>query len=399
LSEPGKLTGDPAGVARRMAGIEPFHVMSILARARALEAEGRDIVHLEIGEPDFPTPPPIIAAGQQALAEGRTKYTQAIGLPALREAIASYYAQRYGVTVAAERIVVTPGASGALQLVLGTLVNPGEQVLLPDPAYPCNRHMVRLFNGAPVSLPTRGTAGFQLSCQQVAEAWGAQTRALMLATPANPTGICLSQDELAAHYANVRRLGGALIVDEIYQGLEYGHASVTALALGEQDLFVVNSFSKYFGMTGWRLGWVVAPTEWVPVLDRLAQNIFLAAPTISQYAALAAFSPDSLAIMEQQRQVLEARRDLLLAAVRELGFKVAGEPQGAFYLYADCSDLADDSATLAADLLERAGVAITPGLDFGSAEAGAYVRFAYSTDEARLAEGVARIRAYLKAGG
>jgi len=390
---------DPPGVSARMAGIAPFHVMSILARARALEAAGRDIVHMEIGEPDFATPAPIVAAGQRALAAGRTKYTPAAGLPALREAIAGYYQNRYGVDVAPERILITPGASGALQLVLATLVNPGQQVLMPDPAYPCNRHMVRLFDGEALSLPTRGSEGFALSTDQVDAAWGPQTRALMLATPANPTGVCLSLDELAAHYATVRRLGGALIVDEIYQGLEYDRPSQTALALGEQGLFVVNSFSKFFGMTGWRLGWAVAPRDWAPVLDRLAQNIFLAAPTISQYAALAAFDADSLAIMEQQRQVLARRRDLLLAAVQELGFKVAGRPAGAFYLYADCSALTEDSAGLAADLLEYAGVAVTPGLDFGSTEAGAYLRFAYTTDETRLIEGVARIADYLKAGG
>lgn len=390
---------DPQGAARRMAGIAPFHVMSILARAKSLEAAGRDIVHMEVGEPDFTTPEPIVRAGQRALAEGRTKYTAAAGLPELRQAIAGYYRDRYGVAVDPERILITPGASGALQLILGALVDPGQQVLIPDPAYPCNRHMVRLFDGEAVALPTRGEEGFVLTPEQVTAAWSARARALMLATPANPTGVCLSRDELAAHYANVRRLGGALVVDEIYQGLEYGRESVTALSLGEQDLFVVNSFSKFFGMTGWRIGWVVAPREWVPVLDRLAQNIFLAAPTLSQYAALAAFTPESLAIMEQQRQVLAERRDLLLAGVQSLGFRVAGSPQGAFYLYADCSALAEDSQRLAADLLEQAGVAITPGIDFGSLQASAYVRFAYTTKAARLEEGLRRMRRYLAAGG
>jgi aspartate/methionine/tyrosine aminotransferase len=380
-----------------MAGIEPFHVMSILARAKALEDAGRDIIHMEVGEPDFDTPAPIIQAGQRALAQGLTKYTAAAGLPALREAIAGYYLKRYGITVDPARILVTPGASGALQLILAALVNPDQQVLMPDPAYPCNRHMVRLFDGEAVALPTRGAEGFVLTPEQVAGAWSDRSRALMLATPANPTGACLSLDELAAHYANVRRLGGALVVDEIYQGLEYGRDSVTALALGEEDLFVVNSFSKFFGMTGWRVGWLVAPAEWVPVLERLAQNIFLAAPTVSQHAALAAFSPDSLAIMDQQRRVLAERRDLLMSALAPLGFKVAGRPEGAFYLYADCSALAEDAALLAADLLEEVGVAVTPGLDFGSLEASTYLRFAYTTDAERLAEGVQRIRDYLSA--
>lgn len=390
---------DPKGVSDRMAGIAPFRVMRILARAKALEAAGRDIIHMEVGEPDFATPRPIVLAGQQALAAGLTKYTPATGLPALRETIAAYYQDRYGVTVAAERILVTPGASGALQLILATLVNPGQQVLMPDPAYPCNRHMVRLFGGEAVSLPTSDSQGFALDCEQVATAWGAQTRALMLATPSNPTGACLSLAELAGHYATVRRLGGALIVDEIYQGLEYDRPSQTAVALGEEDLFVVNSFSKYFGMTGWRVGWLVAPTSWVPVLDRLAQNIFLAPPTVSQHAALAAFQADSLDIMEQQRRVLAHRRDVLLEAVQDLGFKIAVRPAGAFYLYADCGALTDDSTRFANDLLEQAGVAITPGSDFGAEQAHRYVRFAYTTDEARLLEGVARLRRFLQANG
>jgi aspartate/methionine/tyrosine aminotransferase len=381
-----------------MSGIAPFQVMSILARARALEAAGRDVVHMEIGEPDFATPAPIIAAAHQALAAGATKYTPARGLPALREAIADYYDRRFGVAVSPARILITPGASGALQLVLGCLVNPGDKVLIPDPAYPCNRHMVRLFGGDAVALPLRPEQGFALPASQVVEAWDAATRALMLASPANPTGICLSAEELATHYASVRRVGGALIVDEIYQGLEYGREPVTALALGEDALFVVNSFSKFFGMTGWRLGWVVAPEAWTPVLDRLAQNIFLAAPTLSQYAALAALGPDSLAIMEQRRQIFAQRRDLLLEGLRGIGFRIIGEPQGAFYLYADCRGLAPDGAVLAADLLESAGVAVTPGADFGCHDADRYVRFAYTTTEARLEEGIRRMRDFLQGG-
>lgn len=389
---------DPQGVARRMSGIAPFYVMSILARARELEAKGRDIVHMEIGEPDFPTPEPIVAAARTALARGATKYTPASGLPALREAIAGYYASRYGVQVEPQRVLVTPGASGALQLVLATLVNPGERVLIPDPAYPCNRHLVRLFEGEAVALPLSPAQDFNLPVEQVARAWDAETRALMLATPANPTGLCLGAAELQAHYDNVRQLGGALIVDEIYQGLEYGRSSVTALAAGEQALFVVNSFSKYFGMTGWRLGWVVAPRDWTPVLDRLAQNIFLAAPTLSQHAALAAFSTHSQQLMQQRREVLARRRDLLLPALQALGFRIMGQPQGAFYLFASCAGLADDSARLAADLLEHAGVAVTPGVDFGATDASAYLRFAYTTSETRLEEGVRRIEAFLRAG-
>ncbi len=389
---------DPVGVADRMAGIAPFQVMSILARARALEAAGRDIVHMEIGEPDFPTPEPIVAAGQAALAAGRTKYTPASGLPDLRQAIAGYYASRFGVTVSPDRVLVTPGASGALQLILGCLVNPGQQVLMPDPAYPCNRHIVRLFGGEAVALAGEVAQGFAPNPEKVAAAWTPATRALMLASPANPTGACLAPDALAAHYATTRRLGGALVVDEIYQGLEYDHPPHTALALGSQDLFVVNSFSKFFGMTGWRVGWLIAPGAWSGVLDRLAQNIFLAAPTVSQYAALAAFAPESLAIMEQRRQAFAQRRACLKKGLVELGLHIVGEPAGAFYIYADCSALSDDSAGLAADLLERAGVAVTPGLDFGDRQGARYLRFAYTTDEASLQEGLARMGRFFRAG-
>lgn len=399
IRDPGMATGGRGRVADRMADIAPFHVMTILARARALEASGRDIVHLEIGEPDFPTPAPIVAAGQRALAAGLTKYTPAAGLPALRAAISDFYASRFDVAISPDRVLITPGASGALQLILGSLVNPGHQILMPDPAYPCNRHMVRLFEGEAVNLPTTADQDFALDPAEVAAAWTPQARALMLATPANPTGACLDARSLAAHYDQVRRLGGALIVDEIYQGLEYGHTPHTALAVGDDHLFVVNSFSKFFGMTGWRVGWVVAPESWIEPLDRLAQNIFLAAPTISQHAALAAFSPESLRIMEQRRQAFGRRRAILLDGLRGLGFRVAGNPAGAFYLYADCCGLADDSATLASDLLEHAGVAVTPGLDFGQLAAARYLRFAYTTDESSLAEGLSRMARFLSAGG
>lgn len=389
----------PPGVANRMRDIRSFHVMRILARARELETQGRDIIHMEIGEPDFPTPEPVVRAGRAALAAGHTQYTPAMGLPPLREAIAKHYRERLGVEVDPGRIIITPGASGALQLVLGSLVDPGDEVLMPDPGYPCNRHMVRLFEGKPVSLPTREAHGFVLRPDAVGAAWRATTRALMLATPANPTGVCLSAEEMAGHYGTVRRLGGSLIVDEIYQGLEYGHQPHSALGLGHEELFVVNSFSKFFGMTGWRVGWVVAPADWVPVLDRLAQNIFLAAPTPSQHAALAALSDESLAIMDVRRDAFARRRDILLAGLRELGFTVPGEPAGAFYVYADCSALSNDATVLAERLLEETGVAVTPGVDFSEHDAQRYLRFAYTTDEARIGEGLDRMAAWFSRGG
>ncbi|HHH12873.1 MAG TPA: pyridoxal phosphate-dependent aminotransferase [Thiolapillus brandeum] len=392
------MPGDRPRLARRMAGIEPFHVMAILARARELEAQGREVVHMEVGEPDFPTPGPVVEAGRRALEAGRTHYTPALGLPALREAIAGWYRACFSVEVDPARVVVTPGASGALLLVLAALVDPGEKVLMPDPGYPCNRHMVRLFEGEAVSLGVKAAQGFALANDQVIRNWDARTRALVVATPANPTGRVLGLEQLRFLYEAVRAPDGHLIVDEIYQGLVYDTPEVTALALGEENLFVVNSFSKFFGMTGWRLGWVVAPRVWVPALDRLAQNLFLAAPTLSQHAALAAFSPETLAILEERRQIFRQRRDYLFEALTGLGFRIEGRPEGAFYLYADVSAFTGDSFDFCRRLLEEAGVAVTPGRDFGSYRAERFVRFAYTTDLERLELGVERIAAFLERG-
>lgn len=377
--------------AARMRDIQPFHVMALLAEARKREAAGQDIIHMEVGEPDFPTPQPIVEAGIRALQAGHTKYTAARGLPQLREAIAGYYASRFGVHLAPERILVTPGASGALQLVLGALLNPGDEVLMTDPGYPCNRHFVRLFEGKANAIPVGADTGYQLTTSHIHTHWSAATRAVMLATPANPTGTVLGLGQLGELYTAVRQRGGELIVDEIYQGLVYGVPDSTALALDADNIWVINSFSKYFGMTGWRLGWVVAPEWAVATLDRLAQNIFLAAPTPAQYAALAAFTPEALAIMEAQRQELQRRRDFLLPALRELGFPIQVEPQGAFYIYAGSECFGDDAQRLCLEMLDRTGVVFTPGIDFGSHQAQSHVRFAYTTGVARLEQAVERL--------
>ncbi|KRT55006.1 Aspartate/methionine/tyrosine aminotransferase [endosymbiont of Ridgeia piscesae] len=294
-------------IADRMARIQPFYVMDLLARARGLEAQGRSIIHMEIGEPDFPTPAPIVAAGQAALASGETHYTPAKGLPALREAIAGFYRHRYGVELDPQRVIVTPGSSGALQLVMSVLVNPGQSVLMADPGYPCNRHFVELVEGTPLGIPVGADTGYQLTAELVEQHWREDSCAVLVASPANPTGTLLSQSQLKALHRTVQRLGGVLIVDEIYQGLVYDGEGGTALALAD-DLFVLNSFSKFFGMTGWRLGWLVAPEAVVDPLDRLAQNIFLAAPTLSQHAALAAFSPEVMEILEVRRREFQRRR-------------------------------------------------------------------------------------------
>jgi aspartate/methionine/tyrosine aminotransferase len=378
-------------LARRTDAIAPFFVMEILARAQALEAQGRDIVHMEVGEPDFPTPEPVVRAAQAALAAGHTRYTPAAGLPALRRAIAGYYGRRFGVAVAPERIVVTPGSSVALQLVMAVLVDPGDEVLLCDPGYPCNRHLVRLVDGHAVPLSVGPDTGFQPTPAQVEAAWTDRTRALLVATPSNPTGTVIGPEALRALHATVRGRGGCLIVDEIYQEIAYECAPHTALVLEADDVIVVNSFSKYFGMTGWRVGWLVAPPAFVGALDRLAQNLYIAAPTVAQYAAVAAFAPETIAILQARRRIFGERRDWLVPALDSLGFRIAARPEGAFYVYADCSALTDDSFQLAGRLLEEAGVAVTPGADFGASQPERYLRFAYTTGLERLDEGVRRI--------
>jgi aspartate/methionine/tyrosine aminotransferase len=377
-----------------MTHIQPFHVMALLGRARELEAGGRSIIHMEIGEPDFVTPQPVIDAGIRALQEGRTHYTPAVGLTALRQRLSGFYRERYGVEIEAERFVITPGASAALQLVLAMLVDPGDRVLMADPGYPCNRNFVHLLNGVPVGLPVDAATNYQPDAASVDAAWTGSVAALLVASPSNPTGTLLSDADIRALFAVTQSHGGRLVVDEIYHGLTYGEAASTALAVSD-DIFVINSFSKYFGMTGWRLGWLVAPREAIAGIDKLAQNLYLAAPTLAQYAALSAFDPENIAILEARRLEFSARRDYLLPALRDLGFEIAGTPEGAFYLYADCSRFTDDSYGFSVRLLEEAGVAITPGIDFGEHRPERHVRFAYTTSLENLQEGVRRLEDYL----
>ncbi len=383
--------------ARRLRSITPFHVMALLSRARELEAQGRSIVHMEIGEPDFTTPQPIIDAGIRALQAGKTHYTPAVGLAELRRAIAQHYSDSHGVTVDPRRILITPGASGALQLILGLLVDPGSEVIMTDPGYPCNRNFVYLYEGVPVSVPVGAEHGYQLAPELLEQHLSDKTSCVLIATPSNPTGTLVSEDVLRRLLRVVRGHGAALLVDEIYHGLTYAGSPQTALAQGE-DLFVINSFSKFFGMTGWRLGWLVAPQDCVEPLDILAQNLFLAAPTPAQYAALAAFDPGTLDILDQRRDEFRKRRDFLLPALRQIGFEIPVEPQGAFYLYADCSGFTDDSFVFAHQLLEQAGVAITPGIDFGRHRAAHHVRFSYTTSIEQLEQGVERIARFTGVG-
>ena len=377
-------------LARRLLGIEPFHVMDILARARALEAQGRSIVHMEIGEPDFPTVEGIVRAGIDALAAGHTHYLPSLGLGALRAAIAASYGP--GGQPDPARVVITPGASGALTLALAALLDPGDQVLLADPGYPCNRHFVRLFDGEPVGIPVGPESQYQLTAEHVRQHWNDRTVAVLLSSPSNPTGTLVPRAEMARIANVVAALGGVLIVDEIYHGLTYGVDAVSALEQGP-GVFVVNSFSKYYGMTGWRLGWLVAPAPYVPAIDKLAQNVFIAASTPAQHAALAAFTPNVRAELERRRGEFQERRDYLVPALRSLGFDIPVMPQGAFYVYADCSRFTTDSRVFALELLAEAGVAITPGIDFGHHQPERYVRFSYATARENLEEGVRRLAA------
>lgn len=385
-------------IAERMEGIEPFHVMELMAKAQALEAQGRDIVHMEVGEPDFPTPQPVIDAAQRFIATGNVRYTHALGLPQLREAIARFYQDRYDIGVEPDRVVVTAGASGALLLALGVLIDPGDEVLMADPGYPCNRHFVRALAGRVKSIPVDASTAYQPTAELLAPHWSPRTRALLVATPANPTGTLLDLMQLSALHKAVGDRGGTLLVDEIYHGLTYGLDADTALALGE-DVFVINSFSKYFGMTGWRLGWLIAPRSCVRDIEKLAQNLFISPSAAAQHAALAAFKPETLEILEGRRAEFRRRRDTLLPGLQALGFGIGTEPQGAFYIYADSSQLGCDSFTLAERLIDSAGVAATPGLDFGAFRPQGHMRFAYTVARERIEEGLARMDRLLRIEG
>jgi len=382
-------------LASRLDNIAPFHVMELMKMATALEEQGRHLIHMGIGEPDFTAPQTVIDAAAKAMADGRLQYTSALGLPALREAIATYYLQQYGLTIPASRIIVTAGASAALLLACAALVEPGKEVLMPDPCYPCNRHFVAAFNGQAKLVASGAEDRFQLSDQMVRQNWGDNTSGVLLASPSNPTGTSISTSELKAIIASVKQRGGFTIVDEIYQGLSYDAAPFSALSL-DDDVVVINSFSKYFNMTGWRLGWIVVPERIVPQIEKLAQNLFICASSVAQHAALACFRPETMAIYENRKAEFKRRRDYIVPALRELGFGIPVMPDGAFYVYADCSRFTDDADAFAKEVLTQAGVVIVPGLDFGPATANTYVRLSYANSFENLEEAVARLSQFLQ---
>ncbi|PLZ01247.1 aminotransferase [Burkholderia sp. WAC0059] len=382
-------------LAARVDAIQPFYVMELAKEAAKLEHAGRDIIHMGIGEPDFTAPEPVVETATAALRRGVTQYTSALGLPALREAIAAHYARTSGLSIDPARVIVTAGASAALLLACVALVDRDDEVLMPDPCYPCNRHFVAAAEGRPVLVPSGPGTRYQLSAADVARHWTPRTRGVLLASPSNPTGTSIEAGELERIVEAVRARGGFTIVDEIYQGLSYDAPPVSALSLGE-DVVTVNSFSKYFNMTGWRLGWLVVPTALVGAFEKLAQNLFICASALAQHAALACFEPDTLAIYESRRAEFRRRRDFIVPALESLGFSVPVRPDGAFYVYADCTGVAHpaagDSDALTRAMLHEAGTVMVPGMDFGVAAPHRHVRLSYATAYARLEEAVERLR-------
>jgi aspartate/methionine/tyrosine aminotransferase len=374
----------------RAEDIQPFEVMDVLARAHALEAAGRRVVHMEIGEPDFSAPAPVVEAGMRALRDGHTAYTATLGLPALREAIAAHYLERFNVAIAPARIAVTAGASGGLLTTAALYVDPGDEVLVPDPGYPGYRHFVRAFEGRARPLAVSAAGQFQPTLEMVREAWSGRTKAVLLGSPSNPTGTLIEQAELARIAEYVAGRGAVLVVDEIYQGLVYGSQPSTAVAL-PGNVVVVNSFSKYFCMTGWRLGWVVLPPAAVRGFEKLAQHLFISAPSAAQHAACAAFQPSSISILEERRREFARRRDFLVPELKAAGLAIPAEPHGAFYVYADCGR---DARGYCMELLEREGVATTPGVDFGANGTARCVRFAYTRSMEDLVEAASRLRRF-----
>jgi len=385
-------------LAERLQQIAPFHVMEMIKRAGEMEQAGRSVIYMCIGEPDFAPAQPVLDAAQRALNGGAAmRYTAALGLQPLREAISAHYRDAFGVDVPAARIVITAGASGALLLACAALVERDAEVLMPDPSYPCNRHFITAFNGRPVLIPSGPADRFQLSAAMVAANWNDQTRGVLLASPSNPTGTSMTRDQLAQTIAAVRERGGFSLVDEIYQGLTYDDQPFTALSL-DDDVVVINSFSKYFNMTGWRLGWLVVPPALIPEIEKLAQNFYICPSSMAQHAALACFTPEALAIAEQRRQEMRRRRDYLVPALQGLGFDIPVPPDGAFYVYADCSRLTDDAMQFCRDVLEHSGVALTPGVDFGEVGAKRFIRVSYATSMPKLEEAISRLAAYLARG-
>jgi aspartate/methionine/tyrosine aminotransferase len=387
----------PTRLAERNSEISSFYVMELLRRAKHLEAQGKDIIHMEIGEPDFPTPPTIVDAGIKHIQTGAVKYTPAGGLPELRKKIATFYQRRYGVTIDEQRIFVTPGASGAFLLAFGISLNPQEELLMADPCYPCNSNFATLFGSKTKTIAVNADTHYQLTAQLIKEHWTPATKGALIASPSNPTGTLITPEELQQAIDTVNALGGCFYSDEIYHGLVYDTQATTALTFSD-NVFVINSFSKYFGMTGWRIGWLIVPEEFIEATEKLAQNIYIATSTQAQYAALAAFDENTLAELENRRVEFAVRRDFLYDNLLRLGFEIPIKPAGAFYIYANARKFTDDSYQFALDFLEAEGVAITPGKDFGNNDAHHMLRFSYTTSIAKMTIAIQRLDRFINKG-
>ena len=368
--------------------------MDILARCQQMEAQGHDIIHMEIGEPDFPAPQPILDAGIVALEKQQTFYTSAQGLPELRAAISQDYAQRFNCAVEEQQIFITPGASGAIQLVFSYVLQQRKTLMIGDPTYPCNRNVAELFKAKIEAVAVDEISDFQLDLEGVQTHWHEDVAAVLIASPSNPTGTVSDKQELLAIADFLAVKGSVLIVDEIYQGLNYGNTPSSVAGMRD-NIFVINSFSKYFGMTGWRVGWCVTPNAYIKSLDAIAQNTYLASSTPAQFAALAAYNEQTFEIVEQRRNIFKQRRDLICDALNKMPIKVPCIPQGAFYVYVNIADVSEDSFEFCQQILEKTGVAVTPGCDFGQYRAQQYIRLAYTSHEDRLYEGMKRLERYI----
>jgi aspartate/methionine/tyrosine aminotransferase len=395
-------------ISQTAQSIEPFYVMEVLKAAKEMDAriaaEGKPgeprMLFLNVGEPDFTATPAVQAAAERVIRNGATQYTHATGLPELRECISAWYQSHFGLDVPASRIVVTAGASAALQLATLALIDRGDEILMPDPSYACNRHFITAAGGTSRLIASTPAERFQLSRAKVEAAWGPSTRGVLLASPSNPTGSSIAPTELRQIVEFVQAKGGITLIDELYLGLsyeaEFGQSAHALPAELQQGLVSINSFSKYFNMTGWRLGWLVLPQALVPAVERLAQNLYICPSTVSQHAALACFEPESLAEYERRRAEFKARRDYFVPALNRLGLTVPVMPDGAFYAYADCTAWCErwglkSSWEFAFEVMQRARIAITPGRDFGLAEPGRYVRFSTANSMAQLQEAIARL--------
>ena len=383
----------------RATTLSPFLAMAYGEKATQLESQGKEVIRLNLGEPDFGAPDAVINAMKKALESPTFPYTSALGLPPLREAIATFYQSQHGINVEPARIVVTPGASGALLLCSAALVAPGDNIILGDPSYPCNRRFLESFGGDVTLVPTGAEQNFQLTAQDVETHWQPNTKGVLIASPANPTGTAIHRDELIAIGNICKRRNGFLIVDEIYLNLSLAASNDLNTILAVNDLqdtvIIINSFSKYFGMTGWRLGWCVLPLPMVPVVEKLAQNLFICPSHLSQQAALACFTPQALTQCEENRAVLKLRAQHVFSALRHMGLPLEVLPQGAFYAYINIRPTGMTAVEFCDALLSQYGVALTPGNDFGDYRASHYVRLSFATSDEKLKEGLTRLAQFV----